>query len=257
MLAFARKKLVFLPLALFCLAMRPDMANLAPPPGRMRSLPSRTLWVWERPENLRSIDPKTTAVATLDGTILLGTRISVIPRRQYYSIPRGTRRIVVVRIEASGSIAPNLGPAAAQAVLDLASAPDIAALQIDFDARQSQRTFYRSLLRDLRRRMPPNLPLSMTALASWCSNDDWIASLPVDEAVPMFFRMEPGRRFDQADAPEFRIREPLCAESIGISTHESAPASLSNKRLYIFPDRGWREDLPLVSSIGSVPRIQP
>jgi hypothetical protein len=257
MLAFAHKYLVFLPLAVFCLAMHPDAANLTPRPGRMRSLPNRTLLVWERPENLPSIDPKTTAVATLDGTILLGTRISVIPRRQFYSIPLGTRRIAVVRIEAPGGIAPNLGPASAEAILDLASAPDIAALQVDFDARRSQRIFYRSLLRDLRRRMAPNLPLSMTALASWCSNDDWIPSLPVDEAVPMFFRMEPGRRFVQADAHEFRIREPLCAESIGISTHESAPASLSNKRVNIFPDRGWREDLPLVSSFSSVPRIRP
>jgi hypothetical protein len=257
MLASAHKYLVSLPLALFCLAMRPDVASLTPPPGRMRSLPNRTLWVWERPENLRSIDPKTTAVAILDGTIVLGTRISVIPRRQFYSIPQGIPRIAVVRLEAPGSIAPNLEPASVEAILDLASAPDLAALQIDFDARQSQRTFYRSLLRDLRRRMPPSLPLSMTALASWCSNDDWIASLPVDEAVPMFFRMEPGRRFAPPDAPELRIREPLCAGAIGISTHEPAPASLPNKRLYIFPDRGWGEDLSLISSISSVPRIQP
>lgn len=257
MLALAHKYLVFLPLALFCLAMHPDTANLTPPPGRMRSLPNRTLWVWERPENLRSIDPKTTAAATLDGTIVLGKRISVMPRRQFYSIPRGARRIAVIRIEAPGDIAPSSVPAVAQTILELASAPDIAALQIDFDARQSQRTFYRSLLRDLRRRMPPGLPLSMTALVSWCNNDNWIASLPVDEAVPMFFRMEPGRRFAQPDAPELRIREPLCAGAIGISTHEPAPASSPKARLYIFPDRGWGEDLPLVSSIDSVPRTQP
>jgi hypothetical protein len=131
-------------LRLFCLAMHPDVANLAPPPSRMRALPSRTLWVWERPENLRAIDPKTTAIATLNGTLVVGNRISVIPRRQFYAIPPGTWQIAVVRMEAPGTIAPNLEPVAAEAILGLASAPDIEALQIDFDTRRSQRVFYSS-----------------------------------------------------------------------------------------------------------------
>lgn len=76
MLALAHKYLVFLPLTLLCLAIRPDALNLNPPADRMATLPPRTLWVWERPENLRSIDPKATAVATLDGTLLLGARIT-------------------------------------------------------------------------------------------------------------------------------------------------------------------------------------
>lgn len=257
MSSLAHKYFALIPLAVFCFAVHPDAVNLTPPPGRMRALPARVLWVWERPEDLRSIDPHTTAIATLDRTVVLGQRIIVIPRRQFYVYPAGTKRIAVVRVEAPGSIANRLASAAADAILDLAFAPDIAALQIDFDARLSQRAFYTALLRDLRRRMPPNLPLSMTALASWCSNDDWIASLPVDEAVPMFFRMEPGRRFALPNAPELRIREPLCATSIGISTREPAPASLDNKRVYIFPDRGWREDLSLLTSLAPVSRIRP
>lgn len=252
MLALARKHFVLLSLGLFCFVIRPDALDLNPPRGRMAALPGRTLWVWERPENLRSIDPKSTAIATLDGSLLLGNRMMAIPRRQFYAVSPGTRRIAVVRIEAPDSIAPDLAPAAAERILDLASAPDAAALQIDFDARRSQRPFYISLLREVRRRMPPDLPLSMTALASWCSNDDWIQGLPIDEAVPMFFRMEPGRRFAQADAPEFTL-----SGSVGISTHEPAPASFAGKRMYIFADRGWREDFPLLSSIASASRTQP
>jgi len=257
MSSLAHKCLVLFPFAVFCFAVRPDALNLTPPPGRMRALPARVLWVWERPEDLRSIDPRTTAIATLDWTVVLGQRIVAIPRRQYYAVPAGTKRIAVVRIEAPGSVATNLAPAAADAILDLGFSPDVAALQIDFDARRSQRAFYTALLRDLRRRMPPNLPLSMTALASWCSNDDWIASLPVDEAVPMFFRMEPGRRFAPPNAPELHIREPLCTTSIGISTREPAPASLDNKRVYVFPDRGWHEDLSLLSSVTPASRTHP
>jgi hypothetical protein len=92
--------------------------------------------------------------------------MSVVPRRQSYLYPAGTRRIAVVRIEAPGTIAEGLEPSAADAILAVAGDPAIAALQIDFDARRSQREFYTGLLRDLRRRMPPNLPLSITALAS-------------------------------------------------------------------------------------------
>jgi hypothetical protein len=105
--------------------------------------------------------------------------------------------------------------------------------------------------------MHADLPLSMTALASWCSSDDWIASLPVDEAVPMFFRLEPGGRSGPPNIPEFRIREPLCASSIGISTHEPTSATLARKRVYVFPDRGWREDLPFVSSVTPLEGTQP
>jgi hypothetical protein len=257
MLSFARKFVALVPVAVFCFALRPDALNLTPQPGRMQALPARTLWVWERPEDLRFIDPHTTAIATLDRTVVLGRTVSIIPRHQSYIYPAGTQRIAVVRIEAAASVTPNLLSTTAAAVLDLAAAPDVAALQIDFDARRSQRAFYTALLREVRRRMPPTLPLSITALASWCSNDDWIASLPVDEAVPMFFRMEPGRRFAPRSAPELRIREPLCSSSMGISTHEPMPASIGNKRIYIFPDRGWHDDLGALTSISSAPRTQP
>lgn len=257
MFSSARNFVALLSLAVPLFALRPDAANLSPPQGRMHALPGRTLWVWERSEDLRSIDPRTTAIATLDRTIVLDRKLTVIPRRQFYAYPDGTKRIAVVRIEAPGPASSDLEPATADAILDLAFAPGIAALQVDFDARHSQRRFYRALLRDLRRRMPPNLPLSMTALVSWCSNDDWIATLPVDEAVPMFFRMEPGRRFAPPNAPELRIREPLCSASVGISTHEPAPAFRGDRRIYIFPDRGWHADLSLLTSITSGSRTQP
>ena len=132
-------------------------------------------------------------------------------------------------------------------LFESAARPGIAALQVDFDATRSQRAFYADVLADLRRRMPPNLPLSITALASWCSYDDWIAGLPVDEAVPMLFRMEPDRRRVPADSPWLRIREPLCQGSVGISTHEPWPDSLAGKRIYAFADRGWRQDFSLLA----------
>jgi hypothetical protein len=199
---------------------------------RMQHLPRRTLWVWERPEDLHMIDPATTAIAYLDQTLLIGPEVLSQPRRQSLIYPSAATRIAVVRIEAL----PN-------ARLDNAAAQQTVSLLL----KTAQRGFYADVLTNLRSQMPADLPLSITALASWCSHDDWIAGLPVDEAVPMLFRMEPNRRRANADKPEFRIREPLCMGSIGISTHEVWPEEMAGKRIYVFADRGWREDLSLLS----------
>ena len=214
----------------------------------MMSLPRRTLWAWERPEDLHSIDPSTTAIASLDQTVVVGKAVISQPRRQPLSYPSAVRRIAVVRIEvvAGATLDTAQEREIANLLLQSANQPDIAAFQVDFDARRSQRGFYSGLLRDLRQRMPAGLPLSITALASWCTYDDWIGGLPVDEAVPMFFRMEPDRRRASADSPQFRIREPKCMGSAGISTREAWPDDFADKRIYVFADRGWRDDFALL-----------
>jgi Protein of unknown function (DUF3142) len=217
----------------------------------MQRLPRLTVWVWERREDLRTLDPATVAVAWLDRTITLDVNgLSVEPRHQPLLLPASTTltRIPVVRIETRNS--PELNEASAQAVAQAilqALDPHTAALQIDFDARRSQRDWYSDVLTRVRNSLPTNIPLSITALASWCSYDNtWLHTLPVDEAVPMLFRMEPDRRsaaaLGQLSNPELTIREPLCADSVGISTHERWPMQLANKRIYIFPDSGWQQD---------------
>lgn len=237
-------------LTLSALYLRPHTGPRWRPDERIKHLPPKTLWVWERSEDLSGIDTTSTAIAWLDQTILIGNRLSVLPRRQSMLYPQAVRRIAVVRIEAQpvaklkGAADQKLIQEIVGQIMQSARKPDVAALQIDFDATRSQREFYSELLRELRARMPDKLPLSITALASWCSYDDWIADLPVDEAVPMLFRMEPDHRRASPDTAEFRIREPLCTGSIGVSTHERWPADMAGKRIYIFADRGWREDLP-------------
>ena len=57
-------------------ALRPDVADLTPPAGRMNTLPARTLWVWERPEDLSSLNPRTTAIATCVGVAVLNRMLN-------------------------------------------------------------------------------------------------------------------------------------------------------------------------------------
>jgi len=161
----------------------------------------------------------------------------------------GLVRIPVVRVETrDGAL---LNEATAEAVASAIAAAAVsgsAALQVDFDARQSEREWYRSVLQRVRAKLPARMPLSMTALASWCSYDNaWMQGLPVDEAVPMLFRMEPDRRRFAPNsrreiAPDFAIREPLCMGSVGISTRETWPREMSTRRVYVFADEGCHRD---------------
>lgn len=213
-----------------------------------QALPARVLWVWERPEDLRQVNPAITAVAVLETTLRLGAGLDVVPRRQPLVLPVGVTRIAVVRIESGNAFAAHhdddaMLAAAVRHLRHAAEQPGVAALQVDFDARRSERRFYGRLLSATRRAMPAGMPLEMTALASWCSNDDWIAGLPVNSATPMFFRMEPDRRLRSTQATEFRVSEPLCRSSLGVSTTEPWPADTVGKRTYLFADRGWKQDV--------------
>ena len=216
--------------------------------SRMDAFPLHTLWTWERREDLSAINPATTAIASLDRTLILaGPSIHTSLQRNALRLPDDThlRLIRVVRIETHS---PELTEVTAKAMagavlLSLDTKRSVSALQIDFDAHESERAWYRAVLTAVRAGMPAEMPLSITALASWCSHDRWMAGLPVDEAVPMYFRMEPGVR--GADDPVAAVREPLCAGAVGVSTHERWPRDAQGKRVYLFADGGWHKDDPL------------
>jgi hypothetical protein len=219
----------------------------------MAKLPRLTVWSWERREDLRGLDTSTAAVAYLDRTVMLDDAgLRVVPRRQGMLLPDSTAlvRIAVVRIEVAAATALDAAQADAVALaVSDATADDatVAALQVDFDARQSQREWYAGVLRRVRAQMPPQMPLSITALASWCSYDgEWMRTLPVDEAVPMLFRMEPDRRragiAGRWGTGDYALRQPLCMGSVGISTHEPWPPDMHERRVYVFADRGWSRD---------------
>jgi hypothetical protein len=116
----------------------------------------------------------------------------------------------------------------------------ISAVQVDFDATASQRTFYREVLHQLRRQLPASMPLSMTALASWCIFDTWLAGLPVDEVVPMVFRMGADQHRVRRYLAEDDFRAAACRHSLGISTDEPSPTIRPGRRLYVFHPHAWR-----------------
>ncbi|HSE30780.1 MAG TPA: DUF3142 domain-containing protein [Pyrinomonadaceae bacterium] len=207
------------------------------------SLPETFLWAWERPEKLDFIDINRVGVAYLAKTIQLRERhLFVRPRLQPLILRPGTRVIAVVRIETErheiGGVSESQIEDAAKEIAEVAQHLALSAVQIDFDARASERLAYRKLLFRVRQLLPSTTPLSMTALASWCAGDNWLSDLPVDEVVPMLFRLGVNR--DQF-ASRLRSGEELfmkpCQDSVGVSTDEKVYPP-KRKRLYIFsPDR--------------------
>lgn len=55
-----------------------------------------------------------------------------------------------------------------RAMQEAADASTSGWVQLDMEAKPSQRVFYRSLVRQLRSELPPHIKLSVTALAWWC-----------------------------------------------------------------------------------------
>lgn len=203
----------------------------------MPQFPHIMLWAWERPEKLDFINPREIGVAFLARTIQIhGGLVTVRPRLQPLVVAPGTAMMAVVRIESRDALY-STHREVEHAILEATDFPGVRALQVDYDAKASERDFYRTLLTDLRNVLPQDMPLSMTALASWCESDDWIAGLPVAEAVPMLFRMgaEPYRGND--------FRPAACRSSVGISTDEPLPGRSRDvsrgRRVYIFNTRSW------------------
>ena len=82
----------------------------------------------------------------------------------------------------------------------------------------------------------------MTALASFCVGDRWLSDLPVDEAVPMIFRMgADDRSIKNLLSSGEDFREPLCQKSYGIAVDEPLDIQFKpGRRVYVFNDRSWK-----------------
>jgi hypothetical protein len=115
-------------------------------------------------------------------------------------------------------------------------------IQVDFDATASQRGFYRTLLIELRKQLPPATKLSITALGSWCQGDNWLGDLPIDEAVPMLFRMGLDRNAILSRLAGDGFKATRCNSSAGISTDEHLNNPPPVSRLYLFNPNGWNRD---------------
>jgi len=216
------------------------LASCGPSPA----IPSELiLWAWERPEDLRFAgDSAEIAVQTGfvelagDGILARGRRFPLRTAK-----PPGTA-VVHVQIDHERALewTPGLRARAAAVVLHYAAAIPAERVQIDFEVRASERQVLLDLLGDVRRGLPPGKHLSMTALASWCDTEGWLEQAPVDEIVPMLFRMtvggEPLRKRLAAGGD---FRNPRCRAALGVATDSPIVRAPPGRRVYLFNPRSW------------------
>ncbi|MBC7797361.1 MAG: hypothetical protein H7Z37_10850 [Pyrinomonadaceae bacterium] len=236
---------------IFCIASQISCQTEKIESNRTKDFPPKILWAWERPENLEFIDVKQYGVAFLAQTLILqNDEVLLRPRRQPLKVPENAFVIAVTRIESAASnsanrakLSDNQRQELISLILKTLTLKNVRAVQIDFDATVSERAFYRNLLNDLRSKLPESMPLSMTALASFCVGDKWISDLPVDEAIPMIFDMGADDKIIKNYLITNDFKEPLCQKSYGIANDEPlTDAKLdASRRLYIFNVRPWTE----------------
>lgn len=219
------------------------------------ALPNKVIWAWQRPENLQFINPQEFGVAYLACRALLTENKVVYHwRNQSLRLPDKIAVAPTIRIDVDTKNAPKLNDEQIESLLkvieQIAHRPGIAEIQIDFDARVTEREFYRKLLNALRQRIP-GTPISITALASWCLFDSWIKDLPVDETIPMMFSLGQER---EKILYYFKTHKSFlfegCCKSLGISIEDAEvngimiPLVKERKipvRIFVFSKTAWNE----------------
>jgi hypothetical protein len=227
--------------------------SLAAAANSIETLPDVILWAWQKPEDLSSIDPKVMGVAYLSCRILIA-QDSVVShwRDQTLKVPPQTSMMPVVRIDVDHRHPANLSDTQLESILNILKRAVAIAhsnrLQIDFDALQSERTFYSRLIKRISEDCP-HIQLSITCLASWCLFDQWTNDLPISETVPMMFTLGAERKNILARFKhhgDFLL--PGCRRALGISLEDKEVNALMIPlaqqrtipvRIYIFTRGAW------------------
>ena len=207
--------------------------------------PAPVLWAWERAEALDTLPPSFGVAAVVGFIRLEGSAVAVARGRHFPLVLRdgAPPPMGVVHIEIDQT-RPLLWTDALRAEVigaALTFMKPYAAGQVDMEVRESQRGVLLDVLRGIRAGRPAGSTLSMTALASWCDTERWLAAAPVDEIVPMLFRLGPGgvrMRGKLAAGGDFG--EPRCRTALGIAT--DTPVTIPpGRRVYVFNPHAWDE----------------
>ena len=220
-------------------------------PRLSSQVPQRVLWAWEMPEDVSFAEPEEYAIALMTQTVFLqNDRVIPKKRQQPIKLADGAYVIAVTRIETykdtqkRPTLSDDMVRETSETIVETQQLPNVKAIQIDFDATSSERDFYRKLINEVHNHLPPDTPLTMTSLASWCTGDAWFDDFPVDEAVPMVFQMgADSDRIKRYLANGNDWAEPLCRGSYGISFEGGRFDGMKDgRRMYYFKNTPWVAD---------------
>jgi hypothetical protein len=220
------------------------LATVLPLSAAAPPRPALVLWAWERSEDLRFLAGSGVTVAYVAASIeVTATGVAVHGRRHPLRLAPDTAVLPVLHVDATPTGLARFANRARQAVLDTAArlqARSGGPMQLDFEVAASARPFYRALVQAVAGADPRQL--SITALASWCQWDGWLAGLPAGEIVPMLFRMGPDDgQIRRQLAVSGRLRQPECRRAAGLALDEPLPQAPVGARLYLFNPRPWTQ----------------
>ncbi len=216
------------------------------------SLVQGAAWIWpgsNGPLPATGGAPTYRVAAVLAESLVLRSRGVERGRRSApLPLPQGVGLLPVVHVEASADAPNDLRPEHTEAILAAVRRQGVTAvagagmLQLDFEAPTRQRQAYRALVASVREALPPGVRLSVTALAHWCTQG-WLDTLPVDEVVPMLYRLGPHAaawraRFVRNDP---RLSARCRGNTLGFATNDPPPAALLARatRPYWFDEAAW------------------
>jgi hypothetical protein len=243
----------------------PLLSSFALLPAALGAAPvapqQQTAWLWDE-ARLPAWSAREAAV--LQRHILLsGDSARTRPRMRKPVLAPGTLVTPVLHVEVSTVNPPQnieqRAPMIVQAMREAAAASSSGWVQLDMEAKPSQRAFYRALVREIRDTLPPQVHLSVTALGWWCRSPAWLDGLAADEVVPMFFRM--GRDSAAVRALVEQSPQTLHAScrngSAGFSPQEPFAPEVTQRyrKTYWFDRHAWR--LPEPTPSNGTPRTNP
>ena len=205
-------------------------------------------WLWDE---ARLPAWSAAEAAVLQRHILLSADTALTrPRQRWPAMPASTHITPVVHVEVSTVNPPidieSRRAMIVRAMLEAAKASTSGWVQLDMEAKPSQRDFYRSLVRQLRGQLPANVKLSVTALAWWCRSPAWLDDLAADEVVPMFFRMgrDKVRLRGIIEQSPGTLHASCRAGSAGFSPQEPFAPQVHERyrKTYWFDRHAWKRD---------------
>jgi hypothetical protein len=240
-------------------------ASAATPVAVAASLARGAAWIWpssngpvwmQRASSARPVasalpaPPYREAAVLVESLVLRSQGVERGGRRLPLPLPPGVKALPVVHVESATDAPDEFTPQQLQAIRSAVrrhaatAASGAGMLQLDFEAPPRQWRAYRALVALLRQTLPADLRLSITALAHWCAAPDrWLDALPVDEVVPMLYRLgaQPQfwrQRFLDGDA---RLAQRCRGPAMGFATQEPPPAALlaRTERAYWFDASAW------------------
>ena len=210
-------------------------------------------WIWhtsDAPHDAQQI------ALLLDHLVLSKTRIDIRHRMLRLVVAPDVQVTPVVHVQTDSSQAPQLGDqhteAISRAITAAARRSTSGWVQLDFEAYDSQKKYYIELVKNIKQKLPASVKLSVTVLASWCSEPGLIAQLSADEIVPMFFKMGSNteayrdRLYYHPELLDARCRN----QAIGLSVQEAPTAAVQQRyqHRYWFNYKNWHNTTPFATS---------